>query len=287
MPDIRRRLGQRRQHTGQLPVQDIGAHQRSRQAAGHPEARQHSQQPAEGERHHRQNLSGQQGHGLYADQQQLHQPGVLFLHHGPDHIGRTHQAHHHSQDGIPILDPKAAAVKIFLRQGGAFQLSQLLRRQPRRTDAGIPDRRLHGVCQQPQLALVHVVRTAYRHLIAGDVTADGDHGVGVLCAGGKDRIRPVGISGKIQIQSGAVFQPHRRQAAGIRYLRRLAAHQRRQRHAHRRQQHHEKQRYPVCIAFQQLRQGEAVYLAGSGQVTHQTHPLRFPRRSRAATAHAG
>lgn len=86
--------------------------------------------------------------------------------------------------------------QIFLRQGGAFQLSQLLRRQPRRTDAGIPDRRLHGVCQQPQLALVHVVRTAYRHLIAGDVTADGDHGVGVLCAGGKDRIRPVGISGK-------------------------------------------------------------------------------------------
>lgn len=92
--------------------------------------------------------------------------------------------------GVPILDPKAAAVKIFLRQGGAFQLSQLLRRQPPAgTDAGIPDRRLHGVCQQTQLALVHVVRTAYRYLIAGDVTADGDHGVGILCAGGKDRIR--------------------------------------------------------------------------------------------------
>ena len=61
----------------------------------------------------------------------------------------------------------------------------------------------------------------------------------------------------------------------------------RQRHTHRRQQHHDDQRHPVRPAFQQLRQGKAVHLTRAGQVTHRTHPPRFPRKSREGTAPAG
>ena len=174
-----------------------------------------------------------------------------------------------------------------LLPGGCRQGLQLPGRQARRLQAGVPDGLPGRLRQLGQLPGVGAFAADHRHLIAGLIAGDRHHSVRLPGVGGKVRVRPIGVAGEVQDQVRAVVHPHRRQARGVRCLRRLAAQKGRQRHTHRRQQHHDDQRHPVRPAFQQLRQGEAVHLTRAGQVTHRTHPPRFPRKSREGTAPAG